>query len=73
MVEINKDQLDTIVATGDFEALIGASETAWFECKGQPYQLQDEALKRELAKDVSSFANASGEPISHIRDVWNFA
>lgn len=59
-MEVTKEQLDAIVANGDFAALIGASETAWFECKGQPYQIANEEAKRELAKDVSSFANASG-------------
>lgn len=59
-MEISKDQLDDIVASGDFGALVGASETAWFECKGQPYQIGNDEAKRELAKDVSSFANASG-------------
>lgn len=59
-VEITKEQLDDIVASGDFEALVGASETAWLECKGQPYQIANDDARRELAKDVSSFANASG-------------
>ncbi|WIM10539.1 ATP-binding protein [Enhydrobacter sp.] len=59
-MEVTPEQLDAIVASGDFEALVGASETAWLECKGQPYQLTNDEAKRELAKDVSSFANASG-------------
>jgi hypothetical protein len=59
-VIITREQLNTIVTTGDFGALVGASETAWLECKGQPYQLDNDAAKRELAKDASSFANASG-------------
>lgn len=59
-MEVTKEQLDAIVANGDFAALIGASESAWLECKGQPYQVANDEAKRELAKDVSSFANASG-------------
>jgi hypothetical protein len=57
---LTRERLDQIVATGTFDELIGTSESGWVEYKGQPYQIENDAAKRELAKDVSSFANASG-------------
>jgi hypothetical protein len=59
-MDLTRTQLEDAIATGDLDTLVGASETAWFECKGQPYQIASDAAKRELAKDVSAFANASG-------------
>lgn len=57
---LHNNHLQTVVDTGTFEALIGEVEGAEFECKAQPYRTDSEAGKRELAKDVSAFANASG-------------
>jgi hypothetical protein len=54
------DLLAKIVEARDFKALIGKIENAMFDCKAQPYLLTDEKNKRELAKDVSAFANAGG-------------
>lgn len=49
------------IATGaDFDTLIGQVENDWFDCKKEPYQTQNDSAKRELAKDVSSFANMDG-------------
>lgn len=62
-VVASRNKLEAILNAGDFEALIGASETDWFECKSQPYQIDNDEAKRELAKDVSSFANATGGKI----------
>lgn len=57
---ISKDKLKEIISASDFDQLIGEVENVWFDCKSQPYQMQSDWKKRELAKDVSSFANAKG-------------
>jgi len=57
---LNEDRLREIITSSDFELLKGEIESDWFEFKDQPYQIQNDAGKRELAKDVSSFANAQG-------------
>jgi hypothetical protein len=49
-----------ILKGGDFEQFIGAMESDEFECKAEPYRLEDKRQKFELAKDVSSLANARG-------------
>lgn len=54
------DKLQELIKTGNFNALIGQVENDWFDCKKEPYQIQNESAKRELAKDVSSFANVGG-------------
>jgi hypothetical protein len=54
------ERLDELTVLSDFDSLVGEVENDWFECKGQPYQLKDDSAKRELAKDVSSFANHKG-------------
>jgi hypothetical protein len=40
--------------------LVGLEESRWFDAKGQPYRLDDDRQKWELAKDVSALANAEG-------------
>lgn len=57
-LDINK--LEQIIALRQFDALIGEFENEWFDCKAQPYHLKDSKSSRELAKDVSSFANTKG-------------
>lgn len=57
---LNADQISALIDSGDFGALIGEVEGAEFECKAQPYQVGTESGKRELAKDVSAFANTNG-------------
>ena len=50
-----------VLASGNFEPLVGLAETIDVEFKGQPYQIVDhDSQKFELAKDVSALANASG-------------
>jgi hypothetical protein len=53
-------KIEEIIVAADFEALLGEIENEWFECKGQPYALDGDPGKRELAKDVSSLANYLG-------------
>ena len=45
---------------GDFEAFVGEREGLELEFKGEPYQVDQEAEKFELAKDVSALANGGG-------------
>src|SRR6267142_2986615 len=49
-----------ILNSGHFDRLHGFIENEVLECKGQPYNLAIDFHKRELAKDVSSFANSDG-------------
>jgi hypothetical protein len=50
-----------VLASRNFEPLVGLAETIDVEFKGQPYQIADhDSQKFELAKDVSALANASG-------------
>lgn len=57
------NEIMAILASGDFSSLIDESESEVLDAKVQPYwQLGQatESWKFELAKDVSSFANARG-------------
>jgi hypothetical protein len=54
------EQILTVLTAGDFDQFIGQAETETFECKRQPYQLGYDRDECELAKDVSSLANATG-------------
>ena len=60
MEEFSIKKLEKIISDGDFKSLIGKIENDFFDCKGQIYDLKNESSKRELAKDVSSFANLNG-------------
>ncbi len=42
----------------DPEELIGAAESEWLEFKKEPYYLERDEQRFELAKDVSAMANA---------------
>src|SRR3989338_7573874 len=57
---LSKEKLDSIIASTGFDQLIGEVESIYFDCKREPYHVENEPGKRELAKDVSSFANAEG-------------
>jgi len=57
---LNRNEIDEILASQDFEKLIGELENEFLECKSQPYRLDTNKGKRELAKDVSSMANSEG-------------
>ncbi len=54
------DEVWSILEAGDFDQLVGVAEDDRVEAKGQPYDLDSDAGKRELAKDLSAFANARG-------------
>jgi hypothetical protein len=57
---MTREDVLAILEAGDFDALLGTPEALEIEYKGQPYQLDTEGQKFELAKDVSAFANAAG-------------
>lgn len=59
-MSLSKKKFKEIITASDFDQLIGNTENDWLDCKGQSYPLQHDAGKRELAKDVSSFANVQG-------------
>jgi len=54
------ERLESIIQSGDFISLLGEPESGIFDCKSEIYPLGDDLSKYELAKDVSSFANANG-------------
>ena len=49
-----------VLQSGGFDALKGTVEDGQVEFKGSLYQLSNDALKCELAKDVSALANSEG-------------
>lgn len=59
-MELDFKALELIVEKREFDTLIGKCESKFFDCKTVGYKLPDEEEKYELAKDVSSFANANG-------------
>jgi hypothetical protein len=59
----SREEMEQIVATGDFDKLKGEPETPWFDAKSQLYVVSTPAGKRDLAKDVAAFANAGGGTI----------
>lgn len=58
--QLDTSQIVTILKSGDFDELVGTVEDDHFECKAEPYRIEDEHQKFELAKDVSALANAQG-------------
>jgi hypothetical protein len=56
----SQSEILNILSTGDFLPMVGQFETEVLECKGQPYRLETDASKLELAKDISGLANAMG-------------
>jgi len=57
---ISREKFNEVIIASDFDQLIGEVENIWFDCKSQPYQIELDSGKRELAKDISSFLNAQG-------------
>lgn len=54
------DEVGQIVAQKKWDSLIGQTEGQSFDAKKAGYRLDDDRQCEELAKDVSSFANAEG-------------
>ncbi len=59
-MNLSFDQITNIVKTRQFDRLIGEVESEFLDVKGALYPLSTNREKRELAKDVSAFANAGG-------------
>ena len=59
-MDLSIKELESIIKDGDFSKLIGESESEFFDCKREVYDLKKNISKYELAKDVSAFANAGG-------------
>lgn len=57
---LSREEILEILGTGDFVQLVGERETETLECKRQPYGLDADEHKLELAKDISALANAKG-------------
>jgi len=56
----NVEQIQDILARGAFDELKGALENEIFEAKSQPWDLNSERGKFDLATDISSMANMRG-------------
>ncbi len=54
------EEVERILTSGNFESLKGAIEDEKLECKSEPYLLENDHHKLELAKDVSALANSGG-------------
>lgn len=57
---LSTTEITAILESGSFDGLKGVVEDAHFECKAEPYRLEEEHQKLELAKDVSALANGHG-------------
>ena len=55
-----RDEIHSIITSGNWDALVGEVEGDFLECKSAPYQLETDEQKVELAKDITSLANSSG-------------
>ena len=55
---MDRSEFQSIIDSGDFDLLKGKIESEWLDCKREIYLLDEDKGKRELAKDVSSFANS---------------
>jgi|GEM_PF-920571 len=60
MDKITIDKLKDIIERKAFDELKGSAENEFFECKAEPYRINEDPAKRELAKDITSFANSNG-------------
>ncbi len=60
MPESDVSEIKSLVISGRADLLKGRIENEWFDSKGQPYRIETDYGKRELAKDISSFGNRSG-------------
>ena len=57
---MDTEAIQAILESQDFSCLLGEAETVNLEAKQEPYDLTTAASRYELAKDVSSLANARG-------------
>jgi hypothetical protein len=57
---MTREEALAILAGGNFEQFVGTPEGLEVEFKREPYRLEQDDQKFELAKDVSALANAAG-------------
>jgi Putative DNA-binding domain len=57
---MTRERALAILTSGDFDQFVGAPESLEVEFKSEPYRIEQESQKFELAKDVSALANAAG-------------
>ncbi|MFX1563276.1 MAG: helix-turn-helix domain-containing protein [Promethearchaeota archaeon] len=57
---LDQNRIREILGSGKFATLEGEFESQQLECKRQPYRLDSDVEKLELAKDVAALANAKG-------------
>lgn len=60
MPNLTLEQIVEILRAGTLDRLVGAIEEDVMDAKGEPYHLDGDRGCRELAKDVSAFANSRG-------------
>jgi hypothetical protein len=60
---ITLDDARRLLAAADYDAFLDAVETEHLEFKSEPYRLEHDLQKQELAKDVSALTNAGGGAI----------
>ncbi len=58
--ELTLAQIRDILTRRAVSELLDSLESEFIDFKGEPYRLDDESQKLELAKDVSAFANTHG-------------
>jgi predicted HTH transcriptional regulator len=57
---LSLDDCRNLLASADYMSFVDAVETEHIEFKSEPYRLENDLQKQELAKDVSGLANAGG-------------
>jgi hypothetical protein len=57
---MTREEALAILASGDFDQFVRARESLEVEFKSEPYRMEQESQRFELAKDVSALANAAG-------------
>jgi hypothetical protein len=58
--ELSLPQIRDILGRGALPELLNSFENEFIDFKSEPYRLDDESQKLELAKDISAFANTLG-------------
>ena len=53
-------ELVAVLARQDHDTVLGTAESEWLDFKKEPYRLNENGGRWELAKDVASFANKGG-------------
>ncbi len=58
--QLTLEAIEDILSRKAIEEFVDASENEIIEFKGEPYRLEDDQQKTELAKDLTTFANTTG-------------